>query len=271
MGGRRPPPTRPRPPTRPPTATTRPGELVSTTTPATTAAPTGRPPPPPTTRPGTCSPQPTPTASPPPGPTRPKVRPPPSPTPAHPRTRSANGYDADGNKTAMTDATGSSSYAYDPFGELTSTTNGAGQTVGYGYDADGEITGITYPLPASATWATSRHGQLRLSTTPTCSPRSPTSTATRSRSATPPTACPTRSASAPVRRHDRHHLRQRPTAIGDHAEELQHDPAVLHLLRRASRKHPVRDRHPVLVSRPPPTPMTPRAGSPRMTPGTGQP
>jgi RHS repeat-associated protein len=62
-------------------------------------------------------------------------------------------YDASGNKTAMSDATGSSSYIYDPFGELTSAQNGAGQTIGYGYDADGNITGITYPLPATATWA----------------------------------------------------------------------------------------------------------------------
>ena len=63
-------------------------------------------------------------------------------------------YDADGNKTAMSDATGSSSYIYDPFGELTSADNGASQTVGYGYNADGDVTGITYPLPSSATWAT---------------------------------------------------------------------------------------------------------------------
>ena len=33
--------------------------------------------------------------------------------------------------------------------------NGAGQTTGYGFNADGQVTGITYPLPASATWATS--------------------------------------------------------------------------------------------------------------------
>jgi RHS repeat-associated protein len=64
-------------------------------------------------------------------------------------------HDADGNTTGMTDATGSSSSSYDPFGELTSATNGANQTVGYGYDADGNTTSITYPLPASATWATS--------------------------------------------------------------------------------------------------------------------
>jgi RHS repeat-associated protein len=63
-------------------------------------------------------------------------------------------YDADGNKVAMTDATGSSSYTYDPFGELTSAENGADQTVGYSCNADGEVTGITYPLPAGAAWAT---------------------------------------------------------------------------------------------------------------------
>ena len=63
-------------------------------------------------------------------------------------------YDAHGSKTSMSDATGTSSYLYDPFGELTSTTNGAGQTTGYGYDADGNTTTLTYPLPAAATWAT---------------------------------------------------------------------------------------------------------------------
>jgi RHS repeat-associated protein len=64
-------------------------------------------------------------------------------------------YDADGQMTGMTDGTGSSSYLDDPFGELISARNGAGQTTGYGYDADGNPAGITYPLPASAAWATS--------------------------------------------------------------------------------------------------------------------
>ena len=64
-------------------------------------------------------------------------------------------YDANGNKTGMTDATGTSSYTYDPFGELTSTTNGAGQTTGYSYDVDGDTTSVAYPLPSTATWATS--------------------------------------------------------------------------------------------------------------------
>jgi len=64
-------------------------------------------------------------------------------------------YDANGSKTGMTDATGTSSSTYDPFGGLTSATNGAGQTTGYGYNPDGQVTSITYPLPPSATWAAS--------------------------------------------------------------------------------------------------------------------
>ena len=62
-------------------------------------------------------------------------------------------YDADGNRTAMTDASGTSTYSYDPFGELTSTQNGAGKTVSYGYDSQGNATSITYPLGSGATWA----------------------------------------------------------------------------------------------------------------------
>lgn len=64
-------------------------------------------------------------------------------------------YDADGNNTGMTDGTGTSSYIWDPFGELTAQTNGAGQTTSYSYDPAGDVTSITYPLPATATWATS--------------------------------------------------------------------------------------------------------------------
>lgn len=64
------------------------------------------------------------------------------------------GYEAAGNKTSMTDATGSSSYIYDPFSKLTSTTNGASQTIGYGYNPDGQVSSITYPPPSGATWAT---------------------------------------------------------------------------------------------------------------------
>jgi RHS repeat-associated protein len=63
-------------------------------------------------------------------------------------------YDANGNKLSMTDGTGTSSYNYDPFNELTSYQNGAGNTVSYTYNDDGATTGITYPLGSSATWAT---------------------------------------------------------------------------------------------------------------------
>jgi RHS repeat-associated protein len=70
---------------------------------------------------------------------------------AHPVSYS---YDAEGTMTTMTDATGTSNFTYDPFGELSSATNGAGQVTGFGYDADGNTTSITYPLPPAATWAT---------------------------------------------------------------------------------------------------------------------
>jgi len=62
-------------------------------------------------------------------------------------------YDADGNQTGMFDASGITSSSFDPFDELTSTTNGRNKTTTYGYDLDGDVTGITYPLGSGATWA----------------------------------------------------------------------------------------------------------------------
>jgi len=64
-------------------------------------------------------------------------------------------YDANGNKLSMTDGSGTSTYGYDPFNELTSYENGASNTVSYSYNADGKTTGITYPLGSGASWATS--------------------------------------------------------------------------------------------------------------------
>ncbi len=64
-------------------------------------------------------------------------------------------YDAEGNITGITDASGTSSYTFDPFGELASAINGAGHQVSYGYNADGSVATVGYPLPASATWASS--------------------------------------------------------------------------------------------------------------------
>jgi RHS repeat-associated protein len=43
---------------------------------------------------------------------------------------------------------------YDPFDELISVTNGAGQTVSYTYTPNRQVAAITYPLPSTATWAT---------------------------------------------------------------------------------------------------------------------
>jgi RHS repeat-associated protein len=53
----------------------------------------------------------------------------------------------------MFDASGITSSVFDPFDELTSTTNGRNKTTTYGYDVDGDVTGITFPLGSGATWA----------------------------------------------------------------------------------------------------------------------
>lgn len=54
-------------------------------------------------------------------------------------------YDGLGRRTQMTDGSGSSSYAWDSFGHLVQSVNGAGRTVKYGYNARGDLTTITYP------------------------------------------------------------------------------------------------------------------------------
>jgi RHS repeat-associated protein len=59
-------------------------------------------------------------------------------------------YDAGGDETSVTDASGTSANVYNTFGELTSTQNGAGQVTGFSYDADGDGTATTYPLPSTA-------------------------------------------------------------------------------------------------------------------------
>ena len=55
------------------------------------------------------------------------------------------GYDADGRRTSMTDSSGTTSYAYDSIGRLTSQTNGASQKTSYGYDLADQLTSIGYP------------------------------------------------------------------------------------------------------------------------------
>ncbi|GAA4835124.1 RHS repeat-associated core domain-containing protein [Luteimicrobium xylanilyticum] len=54
-------------------------------------------------------------------------------------------YDPDGNLAATTDATGTSTWTYDNFGEPVTVTAGAGAITRYAYDPDGDATTITYP------------------------------------------------------------------------------------------------------------------------------
>jgi RHS repeat-associated protein len=54
-------------------------------------------------------------------------------------------YDADGERTSMTDVTGTTLYSYDSLGRQTSSTNGALNTVAHAYDLKGQTTSITYP------------------------------------------------------------------------------------------------------------------------------
>jgi RHS repeat-associated protein len=54
-------------------------------------------------------------------------------------------YDAAGERTGMTDATGTSSWAYSARGEVASATNGSGAAIAYAYDDAGQLTTMTYP------------------------------------------------------------------------------------------------------------------------------
>ena len=54
-------------------------------------------------------------------------------------------YNADGQRTAMTDATGTTMWKWDSLGRLTSDTDGSGVNVSYGYDLKDQMTSIVYP------------------------------------------------------------------------------------------------------------------------------
>ncbi len=54
-------------------------------------------------------------------------------------------YDADGDRTSMTDGTGTTSYTYDGLDRLTKTEDGHGDKISYEYNLDNEQTKITYP------------------------------------------------------------------------------------------------------------------------------
>lgn len=54
-------------------------------------------------------------------------------------------YDANGNRTAMVDATGRTQYVYDGANRLVQVTDPQGKTLGYGYDPAGNRIALTYP------------------------------------------------------------------------------------------------------------------------------
>ena len=70
-------------------------------------------------------------------------------------------YTSDGERSSMTDGTGTSTYTYDADERLTASTDGAGASAwGDGYDAAGLLTTLTYPNGQAVTRAYNGAGQL---------------------------------------------------------------------------------------------------------------
>jgi RHS repeat-associated protein len=69
-------------------------------------------------------------------------------------------YDADGDRTKMTDGTGTTTYTYDQLDRLTETEDGHKETVKYEYDLANEQTKITYPNGKAVTRAYDNAGRL---------------------------------------------------------------------------------------------------------------
>lgn len=69
-------------------------------------------------------------------------------------------YDANGNRTAMTDGTGSTSYVYDEANRLTSVATPGPKTVGYRYDLDGNRVKLIYPDATAVTYTFNKADQL---------------------------------------------------------------------------------------------------------------
>lgn len=70
-------------------------------------------------------------------------------------------YDADGQRSKMTDGTGSTTYTYDSLNRLMQSTNGAGSTVAYRYDLKGQLIGLTYPGGQQVTRTYDAAGRLK--------------------------------------------------------------------------------------------------------------
>jgi RHS repeat-associated protein len=73
-------------------------------------------------------------------------------------------YDRDGNRTDMTDGTGTTTYAYDQLDRLTEAENGHKEVVKYEYNLDNQPTKITYPNGKSVTRSYDKDGRLEKTT-----------------------------------------------------------------------------------------------------------
>jgi RHS repeat-associated protein len=69
-------------------------------------------------------------------------------------------YDANGNRTQMTDGTGETAYSYDQLNRLTSVTSPGPTTVGYRYDRDGNRTRLIYPDATAVTYTIDKADRL---------------------------------------------------------------------------------------------------------------
>lgn len=57
----------------------------------------------------------------------------------------SEGYDTAGNRTSLTDGSGTSTFTYDSLNRMVAATDGSGATVAHAYDLTGHLTTLTYP------------------------------------------------------------------------------------------------------------------------------
>jgi RHS repeat-associated protein len=69
-------------------------------------------------------------------------------------------FGSDGERTSMTDPTGTTYYAYDADAHVNAVKNGAGQRVGYTYDPAGNVVKITYPTGNTVNYAYDKAGEM---------------------------------------------------------------------------------------------------------------
>lgn len=80
---------------------------------------------------------------------------------AYPDAQVGFAYDANGNRTVMTDTLGVTIYTYDALNRLATSTDAAGQVVSFAYDRTSLRTGVTYPSGATVTYGYDSNGWLQ--------------------------------------------------------------------------------------------------------------